>query len=106
MFRFTKGQRDAIIYFISNLLGFASDYSKEDYKKLSEYYLGLGSDEIANFTNLYDLFNDTQIYDVITTDMLSASEIYNLYSLLEYLDENDLWGDCSYEGVELYMALN
>ena len=95
-FKFTDGERDAVADLVGFLTGAIGEVA--DIKKYSEYWGVLSNDGKEQMHNLYDVLDDEQNWPVINRNNIKG-EIELLANFLNWVDENDLWGDAAYDGV-------
>lgn len=94
-FKFTDGERAAVAELVGLLTGNIGE--DEDIKEYSEYWNVLSDDEQKQMNELYDVLDDEQNWPVINRNNIK-DDIELLANFLNWVDENDLWGDADYEG--------
>ncbi len=94
-FKFTDGERAAVAELVGLLTGNIGEDA--DIKKYSEYWNVLSDDEQQQMNDLYDVLDDTNNWPVINRNIIK-DDIELLANFLNWVDENDLWGDSDYEG--------
>ena len=94
-FKFTDDERAAISSLVGLLTGNIGE--DEDIKKYAEYWNVLSNDEQQQMNDLYDVLDDEQNWPVINRNNIK-DDIELLTNFLNWVDENDLWGDYEYEG--------
>ena len=95
-FKFTDDERAAV----ADLVGFLTGAIGEDaeIKKYSEYWNVLSNDEQEQMNELYDVLDNEHNWPVINRNIIK-DDIKLLANFLNWVDENDLWGDVGYEGI-------
>ena len=94
-FKLTDGERNAIAEIVGFLTGNIGD--DKDIKQYSEYWNVLSKDEQEQMNMLYDFLSDTHSWPVVNRNNIK-DDILLLVNFLNWVDENDLWGDADYEG--------
>lgn len=94
-FKLTDSERDAISCLVGLLTGNIGEDS--EIKKYSEYWNVLSDEEQQQMNDLYDVLDDTNNWPVINRNNIK-DDIIPLINFLNWVDENDLWGDYEYEG--------
>ena len=94
-FKFTEGERAAVAELVGLLTGAIGE--DEDIKKYAEYWNVLSDEEKQQMNDLYDVLDDEQNWPVINRNNIK-DDIELLANFLNWVDENDLWGDADYEG--------
>ena len=94
-FKLTEGERAAIASLVGLLTGNTGE--DEDAKKYAEYWGVLSDDEQQQMNDLYDVLDDTYNWPVINRNNIK-DDIELLANFLNWVDENDLWGDYEYDG--------
>ncbi len=94
-FKLTESERDAIASLVGLLTGNIGEDS--EIKKYSEYWNVLSDEEKQQMNDLYDVLDDTNNWPVINRNNIK-DDIIPLINFLNWVDENDLWGDYEYEG--------
>lgn len=94
-FKFTEGERAAVAELVGLLTGAIGEDT--DIKKYAEYWNVLSDDEKEQMNDLYDVLDDEQNWPVINRNNIK-DDIELLANFLNWVDENDLWGDADYEG--------
>lgn len=95
-FKFTDYERDAVAELVGFLTGAIGEDA--DIKKYAEYWNVLSNDEQEQMNELYDVLDNEQNWPVINRNNIK-DDIELLANFLNWVDENDLWGDAEYEGV-------
>ena len=94
-FKFTDGERAAVAEIVGFLTGAIGEAA--DIKKYSEYWGVLSNDGKEQMHDLYDVLSNEQEWPVINRNNIKG-EIELLANFLNWVDENDLWGDVEIEG--------
>lgn len=94
-FKFTDGERAAVAEIVGFLTGAIGE--DVDIKKYSEYWGVLSNNEQEQMHDLYDVLADEQNWPVINRNNIK-DDIELLANFLNWVDENDLWGDVEIEG--------
>ena len=95
-FKFTDYERAAVAELVGFLTGAIGEDA--DIKKYSEYWNVLSNDEQEQMNELYDVLDDEQNWPVINRNNIK-DDIELLTNFLNWVDENDLWGDADYDGL-------
>ena len=95
-FKFTDYERAAVAELVGFLTGAIGEDA--DIKKYAEYWNVLSNDEQEQMNELYDVLDNEQDWPVINRNNIK-DDIELLANFLNWVDENDLWGDVEYEGV-------
>ena len=94
-FKFTEGERAAVAELVGFLTGNLGD--DKDIKKYAEYWGVLSDDEKEQMNDLYDVLEDEHNWPIVNRNNIK-DDIELLANFLNWVDENDLWGDSEYEG--------
>lgn len=94
-FKLTDGERAAVAELVGLLTRAIGE--DEDIKKYAEYWNVLSDEEKQQMNDLYDVLDDTNNWPVINRNNVK-DDIELLANFLNWVDENDLWGDYEYEG--------
>ena len=95
-FKFTDDERAAVADLVGFLTGAIGETA--DIKKYSEYWDVLSNDEQEQMHELYDVLDNEYNWPVINRNNIK-DDIELLANFLNWVDENDLWGDVEYEGI-------
>ena len=95
-FKFTDDERAAVADLVGFLTGAIGENA--DIKKYSEYWDVLSNDEQEQMNELYDVLDNEYNWPVINRNIIK-DDIELLANFLNWVDENDLWGDVEYEGI-------
>lgn len=101
-FTLTSFERDSICELLGYLTGNLGE--ERDIKKFEKYWNSLSEDEQNDIQDLYDVFEDDVTWPKVTRRLI-VDDIDMLRNFLNWVDENDVWGDCEYEGVAVLEKL-
>ena len=94
-FKLTDGEREAVTDLVGYLTGNIGE--DNDIKQYAEYWNVLSNDEQEQMNELYDFLSDTHSWPVVNRNNMT-DDIPLLVNFLNWVDENDLWGDSEYDG--------
>lgn len=94
-FRLSDDERRSV----ADLLGFLTGNIGDDetIKQYSEYWDALSDNEQDQMNDLYDVFDNESGYHYINRSII-RDDVDLLLNFLNWVDENDLWGDYEYDG--------
>ena len=95
-FKLTEYERDAVAELVGFLTGSIGEDA--DIKKYAEYWSALSNDEQEQMNELYDVLDNEYNWPVINRNIIK-DDIELLANFLNWVDENDLWGDAEYDGL-------
>lgn len=93
-FKLTEYERQCVAQLIDELV--YSEDKTSDHKML-KYWEVLSDNEKEQFRQVLDVFNDDNTWPYVNRNMIK-DDIEAIVNFLNWVDENDLWGDAEYDG--------